>query len=55
MLFRVRETNKRESEFGLRYKKGRDLSLVGYCNSDYGGDSDGAFFFLGDSVVTWIS
>ena len=47
--------------FGLRYKKGRDLSLVGYIDSDYGGDSDdrkstyGTCFILGDNVVTWMS
>ena len=47
--------------FGLTYKKGRELSLIGYSDNDYGGDSvdrkstSGAFFFLGDNIVTWIS
>ena len=47
--------------FGLSYKKGRELSLVGYCDNDYGGDSVdkkstlSAFFFLGDNIVTWMS
>ena len=47
--------------FGLRCKKGREFSLIGYSDSDYGGDSldrkstSGAFFFLGDHVVTWMS
>ena len=45
---------------GLSYKQGRELSLVGYCDSDYGGDSidrkstSGAFFFLGDNIITWM-
>ena len=43
--------------FGLRYKKCRKFSLVGYCHSNYGGDlvdkksTSGAFFFLGDNVI----
>ena len=43
--------------FGLSYKKGRELSLVGYCDSDYEGNSvdrkstSGTFFFLGDNIV----
>ena len=47
--------------FGLSYKKGKELSLVGYCDSDYVGDSvdrkstSGAFFFLGDNIITWMS
>ena len=46
---------------GLFYKQGRELSLVGYCDSDYGGDlvdrksTSGAFFFLGDNIITWMS
>ena len=46
---------------GLSYKQGRELYLVGYCDSDYGGDSvdrkstSGAFFFLGDNIITWMS
>ena len=50
---------KRESKFWS--KKGRELSVVGYCDSDYGGDSvhkkstSGAFFFLGHNIVTWMS
>ena len=52
---------KGEMNFGLGYKRGRNFSLVGYYDSDYGGESDdrkstlGAFFFLGDYVVTWMS
>ena len=46
---------------GLSYKQGRELSLVGYCDNDYGGDSvdrkstSGALFFLGDNIITWMS
>ena len=46
---------------GLSYKQGRELSLVGYCDSDYRGDSvdrkstSGAFFFLGNNIITWMS
>ena len=46
---------------GLSYKEGRELSLVGYYDNDYGGDlvdkksTSGAFFFLGDNIVTWMS
>ena len=46
---------------GLSYKQGRELSLVGYYDNDYGGDSvdrkstSGAFFFLGDNIITWMS
>ena len=45
---------------GLRYKKGRHLSLVGYYESNYGRDSSdtkstsGACLFLGDNVVIWM-
>ena len=46
---------------GLSYKQGKELSLVGYYDSDYGGDSvdrkssSGAFFFLSDNIITWMS
>ena len=46
---------------GLSYKQGTELSLVGYCDNDYGGDlvdrktTSGAFFFLGDNNITWMS
>ena len=46
---------------GLSYKQGRELSLVGYCDSDYAGDSvdrrstSGAFFFLGNNIITLMS
>ena len=46
---------------GLSYKQGRELSLVGFYDSDYGGDSVdrkstlGAFFFLGNNIITWMS
>ena len=49
---------KRTLNLGLSYKQGRELSLVGYCDSDYRGDlvdrknTSGAFFFLGDSIIT---
>ena len=46
---------------GLIYKQGKGLSLVGYCDSNYKGDlvdrksTSGAFFFLGDNIITWMS
>ena len=58
---RVLRYEKGTLNFGLTYKKGRELSLIGYSDNDYGGDSvdrkstSGAFFFLGDNIVTWIS
>ena len=47
--------------FSLKYKRGIKLSLIVYCDSDYGGDLDDqkstscAFFFLGVNIVTWMS
>ena len=47
--------------FCLKYKRGKKLSLIGYCDCEYGGDLDdmkntsGAFFFLGENIVTWMS
>ena len=58
---RVLRYVKRTLNLGLSYKQGRELSLVGYYDSDYGGDSvdrkstSGAFFFLGDNIITWMS
>ena len=46
---------------GLSYKQGRELSLVVYYNSDYEGDSvdrkstSGAFFFLDNNIITWMT
>ena len=46
---------------GLSYKQGKEMSLVGYCDSDYEGDlvdrkrTSSAFFFLGDNIITWMS
>ena len=46
---------------GSSYKQGREMSLVGYCDNDYRGDSvdrkstSGVFFFLGDNIITWMS
>ena len=55
---RVLRYVKRTLNLGLSYKQGRELSLVRYCDSDYRGDlvdrknTSGAFFFLGDSIIT---
>ena len=46
--------------FGLKYGRGIKLSLLGYCDTDYGGDlenkksASNVFFFLGGNIMTWM-
>lgn len=48
-------------DFGLFYKKGEKMELVGFTDSDYAGDQDdrkstsGLVFMLGIGVVSWSS
>ncbi|KAE8673808.1 hypothetical protein F3Y22_tig00111772pilonHSYRG00252 [Hibiscus syriacus] len=48
-------------DFGLFYSVSNDYKLVGYSNSDWGGDIDnrrsttGFVFFMGDTTFTWMS
>ncbi|KAE8666843.1 hypothetical protein F3Y22_tig00112490pilonHSYRG00048 [Hibiscus syriacus] len=48
-------------DFGLFYSVSNDYKLVGYSDSDWGGDIDnrrsttGFVFFMGDIAFTWIS
>ena len=48
-------------KFGCFYEKGRELQLVGYCDSDHAGDVDdrkstsGLLFYLGSSPISWVS
>ena len=47
--------------YGLLYKKGDEVKIVGYCDADYAGDHDtrrsttGYVFMLGSGVVSWCS
>ncbi|XP_047264046.1 secreted RxLR effector protein 161-like [Capsicum annuum] len=47
--------------YGLLYEKGEECELVGYCDSDYGGDHDtrrsttGFVFMLGAGAISWCS
>ncbi|KAH9706546.1 hypothetical protein KPL70_012251 [Citrus sinensis] len=51
----------RTTNFGLLYSFSNDYKLVGYSNSDWGGDVDdrksttGFVFFVGDTAFTWMS
>ncbi|KAL5568431.1 hypothetical protein UlMin_025006 [Ulmus minor] len=48
-------------DFGLFYSVSNDYKLVGYSDSDWGGDIDnrrittGFVFFMGDTAFTWMS
>ncbi|XP_062112859.1 secreted RxLR effector protein 161-like [Humulus lupulus] len=48
-------------DYGLFYKKGDEVKIVGYCDADYAGDHDtrrsttGYVFKLGSGVVSWCS
>ena len=48
-------------DFGLFYTSSNNYSLVGYCDSDWGGDKDdqrgtiGFVFFIGTTAFTWMS
>ncbi|KAE8674311.1 Detected protein of unknown function [Hibiscus syriacus] len=48
-------------DFGLFYSVSNDYKLVGYSDSDWGGDIDnrksttGFIFFMGDIALTWMS
>ncbi|KAM6546425.1 hypothetical protein CsatB_027161 [Cannabis sativa] len=47
--------------YGLCYKKGDEVKIVGYCDVDYAGDHDtrrsttGYVFKIGSRVVSWCS
>nr|XP_048327648.1 secreted RxLR effector protein 161-like [Ziziphus jujuba var. spinosa] len=49
------------TSFGLYYSTSNDYKLVGYSDSDWGGDIDdckstsGFVFYLGDTTFTWMS
>ncbi|KAH9719925.1 hypothetical protein KPL70_005931 [Citrus sinensis] len=49
------------TNFGLLYSFSNDYKLVGYSDSDWGGDVDdqksttGFVFFMGDTAFTWMS
>jgi hypothetical protein len=51
---------KRTEEFGLWYRKGKDLSLIAYTDADWAGCIDdrrstsGATFYLGECLVSWL-
>ena len=48
-------------DFGLLYIFSNDYMIVGYSDSDQGGDVDdrkstiGVLFFMGDTTFTWMS
>jgi hypothetical protein len=48
-------------KFGLWYLKGKDLSLTAYIDADWAGciddrrSTNGASFYLGECLVSWIS
>jgi hypothetical protein len=48
-------------EFGLRYPKGKDLSLIAYTDVDWAGciddrqNTSGAVFYLVECLVSWLS
>lgn len=48
-------------DYGLVYSSSNEFKLVGYSDSDWGGDSDdrksttGYVFYLGDTAFTWSS
>ncbi|KAG7567097.1 Integrase catalytic core, partial [Arabidopsis thaliana x Arabidopsis arenosa] len=52
---------KRSQDLSLVYTKGKDLSVVGYCDSDHGGDLDrkrstsGYVFTVGGNTISWKS
>jgi hypothetical protein len=47
--------------YGLFYKKGDEVKIIGYCDADYAGDHDtrrsttGYIFKIGSGVVSWCS
>jgi hypothetical protein len=49
------------TEFGLWYLKGNDMTMVNYIDANWEGSIDdkrstsGASFYLGDSMVSWLS
>ncbi|KAL9811953.1 putative RNA-directed DNA polymerase [Arabidopsis thaliana] len=52
---------KGSQELCLVYTKGKNLNIMGYCDSDHGGDLDkqrsvsGYIFTVGDNIVSWKS
>lgn len=48
-------------DYGITYTRGGDITLVGFCDSDWAGDIDGKrsmtsyCFSLGSGVISWIS
>ena len=48
-------------DYGITYTRGGDITLVGFCDSDWAGDIDGRrsvtgyCFSLGSGVISWIS
>lgn len=52
---------KGSKDLSLVYTKGKDLSVVGYCDSDHGGDLDrnrsisGYVFTVGGNTISWKS
>jgi len=49
------------TNLGLYYSVSNDYKLVGYCDSDWGGDADdrkstsGFVFYIGNTAFTWMS
>ena len=48
-------------DYGVFYKTGAQVEVIGYCDADYAGDHDtrrsttGYMFSLGSGVVSWCS
>ncbi|XP_047259222.1 secreted RxLR effector protein 161-like [Capsicum annuum] len=60
-VWRILRYVKSTIDSGLLYKKVEECELVGYCDSDYGGDHDtrhsttGFVFKLGAGAISWCS
>ncbi|GJU00576.1 uncharacterized mitochondrial protein-like protein [Tanacetum coccineum] len=47
--------DERTTSFGIKYKRGNDMRLMGYSDTDDGRSTTGHVFYLGTSPITWCS